>query len=398
MFNIFKIVFCISIGLILYVYFGYPLLLIVLSKFIKRPTKKGYIESTISLIIAVYNEERVIEDKIKNSLELDYPERKLQIIVASDGSTDKTNDIVEELIEHYSCNYELGSNEKDIYPEIILNVQAERKGKSAALNDTVLRVAKGDIIVFTDATTFLKEDAIKKLVRNFSDEKIGAVCGKIFFNNPYDSSISQNESLYWKYEEFLRKKESEIGVLPFVSGAFYGLRKHLYTPVKAGLPDDSVSPLGVYKKGYRAVFEEETVAYERSANTLNGEFKIKSRGVVREMGAIFSFKELLNPFKYPLLSWVLFAHRLLRWLVGFFLAGIFITNLFLLGGSFYNLTLGCQIIFYSLALIGFLFRKELRAWRVLTLSFYFCLVNTAAMWGIIQFLLGKNKAVWEPVR
>lgn len=236
------------------------------------------------------------------------------------------------------------------------------------------------------------------MTRNFTDERVGAVCGKIFFNNPDDSSISQSEGLYWRYEEFLRKKESAIGILPFVSGAFYGIRKHLYTPVREGLPDDSVSPLGVYKKGYRVVFEEEAVAYERMASTSEGEFRIKSRGVVRELGAILSFKELLNPVRYPLLSWILFSHRLLRWSVGFFLIGILIANLFLLSNSFYQLTLWCQIVFYSLALIGCLLRKGPQAWKIFTLPFYFCLVNAAAMWGIIQFVLGRKKAVWEPVR
>jgi cellulose synthase/poly-beta-1,6-N-acetylglucosamine synthase-like glycosyltransferase len=354
-----------------------------------RTKEKLKIMPSVTLIVAAHNEERVIKEKIENSLELDYPKDKLEIIVASDASTDRTNEIVRQ--------YEKMEN-TIAHPRVILNARTERKGKSVALNDTVMRVAKGDMVIFTDATTFLKGEAIKKLLRNFSDERVGAVCGKIFYTNPNDSSISRAEGIYWKYDEFLKRKESEIGVLPFVGGPFYGLRKELYTPVQPHLPDDSVSPLNVYKKGYRVVFEEEAVAYERLANTVNGEFRIKSRGVVREMGAIFSFKELLNPFKHPLLSWVLFSHRLLRWSVGFLLVAISIANLFLLSSTFYHLTLGCQIIFYTLALIGFLLRKGAWAWRVFTLPFYFCLVNTAAMWGIIQYVLGKKKPVWEPVR
>lgn len=374
--------------------------LVVLSIFIRSTAfNKDELVPTVSLIIAAYNEERIIKDKIKNCLELDYPKDKLEIIVASDGSTDKTNDIVEELIKHYSCNYDLGSNEKDIYPKIILNAQVERKGKSTALNDTVLRVAKADIIVFTDATTFLKEDAIKKLVRNFSDEKIGAVCGKIFFNNPYDSSISQNESLYWKYEEFLRKKESEIGILPFVSGAFYGLRRHLYTPVKAGLPDDSVSPLGVYKKGYRVVFEAEAVAYERLSSTADGEFRIKARGVVRELGSIWEFRTLLNPFKHFLISFVLIHHRILRYSIPFFLTILLILNLYLVLSDtvLYKIIFSMQVIFYGLALFKVFFGNNMKA-RIISLPYYFCLVNFAAFIGVMQFLLHQKYATWEPVR
>ena len=379
------------IFIVLYVYLGYPIFLKVFSFCKRQGILKGKCSPLVTQIIAAHDEEQVIEKKIENVLSQNHPNSKLQIIVASDASTDRTNEIVK--------NY----SNKDVE----LFDQKEHKGKSAALNYVVKNMAKGEIIVFNDATTFLKEDAIKKLVRNFSDESVGAVCGKIYFTNPDDSTVSQNEGMYWKYEEFLRKKESKIGAFPFVSGAFYGIRKHLYTPVSEGLPDDSVSPLGVYKKGYRVVFEGEAVAYEKMASTAEGEFRIKSRGVVRELGAILSFKELLNPIKYPLLSCVLISHRLLRWLVGFFLVFIFALNVFLLDKPFYTALFLIQIIFYIFASLGFLLKscqlpitnkQLLRVKRVLSMPFYFCLVNAAAMWGIIQFLLGKKKAVWEPVR
>lgn len=385
-----SLIFWVLVFIVIYDYVAYPFLLKILNNTRSVITTKFLIAyPSLTIIIAAYNEEKIINDKIKNTIELDYPQDKLEIIVASDASTDSTNEIVKK--------YEKAENDMN-RSRVVLNLQTERKGKSTILNDTVLRVAKGEIVIFTDATTFLKEDAIKKLVRNFSDVSIGAVCGKLSFVNQEDSSISKNEGFYWRYEEFLRKNESQIGVLPFVSGAFYGIRKHLYTPVKEGLPDDSVSPLSVYKNGYRVVFEEEAIAYEEMASTTEGEFRIKSRGAVRELGAILSFKELLNPFKYPMLSWVLFSHRLLRWSVGFFLIGIFLTNLMLLSSYIYRITLWCQIVFYSLALIGYLFTKGLRNWKIFALPFYFCLVNIAAMWGIIQFLFGKKTSVWEPVR
>jgi len=177
-------------------------------------------------------------------------------------------------------------------------------------------------------------------------------------------------------------------------------------PVAPHLPDDSVSPLVVYKKGYRVVFEKEAVAYERMASTAEGEFRIKSRGVIRELGAILSLKELLNPFEYPLLSWVFF-HRILRWSVGFFLIFIFALNIFLLDKLVYLGLFWIQGVFYLFASVGFLLefsqlsitnKQLLRAKRVFGLPFYFCLVNAVAMWGIIQFMMGKKKAVWEPVR
>ena len=384
-------VFWILTFVILYIYFGYPLLLEVLSLNKKHNKQKSENALKATLIVAAHNEEEVIREKIENSLSLDYPKDKLEIIVASDASTDKTNEIVREYANQ----------------GVMLNLQKEHEGKSAILNDTVLRVAKGEVIVFTDATTFLKIDALKKLLRNFYDEKVGAVCGKLSFVNQGDSSISQSEGIYWKYEEFLRRKESEMGILPFVSGAFYGIRRRFYTWVREDLPDDSVSPLGVYKKGYRVVFEEEAMAYERMVNTAEAEFRIKSRGVVRELGAILSFKELLNPFKHPLLSWVLFSHRLLRWSVGFFLIFIFALNICLADKSIYLALFLFQVIFYLFAFVGFLLESYqlaitnnqlLRVKRAFNIPFYYCVVNFAALCGIIQFLLRKKKAVWQPVR
>ena len=386
-------VFWILAFIIVYTYFGYPIFLKVLSLNKKQSTYKNENALKVTLIIAAHNEEEVIREKIENSLSLDYPKDKLEIIVASDASTDRTNEIVLEYANQ----------------GVILNLQEEHKGKSAILNDTVLRTARGEIVVFTDATTFLKPDALKKLARNFANTEIGAVCARLLFVNQEDSSISQTEGIYWRYEEFLRRKESEIGILPFVSGAFYGIRKHLYTPVREDLPDDSISPLSVYKKGYQVVFEEEAVAYEKMASTAGGEFRIKSRGGTRELGAILSFKELLNPFKYPLLSWVLFSHRLLRWSVGFFLVFIFALNVFLLDKLVYLPLFLIQVILYLFASIGFLLESYrlpitntsnplLQAKRIFSLPFYYCIVNFAALSGIIQFLLGKKKAVWQPER
>jgi len=386
-------VFWILAFIVLYTYFGYPILLKVLSLNKKQSKYKNENVVKVTLIIAAHNEEEVIGEKIENSLSLNYPKDKLEIIVASDASTDRTNEIVLEYANQ----------------GMILNLQEEHKGKSAILNDTVLRTARGEIVVFTDATTFLKPDALKKLARNFANFKIGAVCTRLIFVNQEDSSISRTEGIYWRYEEFLRRKESEIGILPFVSGAFYGIRKHLYTPVREDLPDDSISPLSVYKKGYQVVFEEEAVAYETMASTVGGEFRIKSRGVTRELGAILSFKELLNPFKYPLLSWVLFSHRLLRWSVGFFLVFIFALNVFLLDKPVYLALFLTQVIFYLFASIGFLLESYrllttntnnqlLQAKRIFSVPFYYCIVNFAALCGIIQFLLGKKKAVWQPER
>jgi cellulose synthase/poly-beta-1,6-N-acetylglucosamine synthase-like glycosyltransferase len=376
-----EIAFWVLIGIIGYVYCGYPLLLLILPKRAKKTQGQTNYTPTVTLIIAAYNEEKTMREKLKNTLKLDYPEDSLQIIVASDASTDKTDDIVREYASY----------------GIVLNRQDKRRGKSAMLNDTVLRLAKGEILVFSDATTILKQDAIKRVVENFSDPKVGAVCARIVFVNAADSFVAQSEGLYWRYEEKLRDLEGQVGVLPFVSGAFYGLRKELYMPVAPHLPDDSVSPLGVLEKGYYVVFEPEAIAYEKGPTTWESEFRVKSRGVVRELASILSFKSLLNPLRHPIVCLSLFCHRLLRWSVSLCLASAFVVNFFLVGEPLYTVTFGLQITFYFLAAIGYLSRRRPKQPRLLFLPFYYLMVNLAALWGIAQFIYGKRQATWQPV-
>ena len=371
--------FWLLILIIFFIYIGYPIFLGILSyKRIQNRIKKEYFPS-VTLIIAAHNEEQVIENKIESVLSQDYPKDKLQIVVASDASTDRTNQIV----RYYSQR------------GIELYDQKEHKGKSAALNYAVQNIARGEIIVFNDATTLIERDAIRKITSYFSDDKIGAVAGKLIFKNSAESTITENYSLYWRYEEFLRESESKIGYLPFVSGAFYAVRKRLYTPVAENLPDDSVSPLGVYKQGFTVAYAKDAVAYEAGAQDAGGEFRIKTRGVVRELSSILHFRGLLNPFKYPALSLVLISHRLLRWSAPIFLIALFLANIGLLGNPLYMAFFWMQISFYLLALCGLFIRKKI---RIVGLPFYFSLVNIAALWGIIKFLSGRKVATWKSVR
>jgi cellulose synthase/poly-beta-1,6-N-acetylglucosamine synthase-like glycosyltransferase len=374
-----EIAFWVLFSIVWYVHCGYPFLLFILPKRPKKRQKQTDNIPAVTLIIAAHNEEEVIAEKIENVLSLDYPKDKLQIVVASDASTDKTNEIVR--------NYSVKGIE--------LYEQKEHKGKSPALNHIIEKMAKGDIIVFNDATTLLEKDSIQKIVSYFSDDKAGAVTGKLIFKGSSDFTITENHGLYWRYEEFLKETESKVGYLPFVSGPFYAIRRNLYTPVLPHLPDDSVSPLGVYKKGFRVLYAKDAIAYETGAVDAIGEFKIKARGVVRELGSILHFKSLLNPFKYPMLFLVLISHRLLRWSIAFLLIAMFFVNLNLFGNLFFRVLFWIQVTFYFFAVCRLLIKGSN---RVMTLPFYYCLVNAAALWGIIQFLLGKKQAVWEPVR
>ena len=374
-----EFLFWILIFIIIYIYLGYPLLLLVLSRRKRWSRHKREYSPAITLIIAAHNEEEVIKEKIENVLAQDYPKNRMQVIVASDASTDRTNEI--------SRNY--------LDKGVELYDQKEHKGKSAALNHIVANMASGEIIILNDVTTMLEKDAIKNIIPYFLNNKIGAVAGRLSFKSSNNSAITENHGLYWEYEDFLRTKESDAGYLPFVSGAFYSIRKNLYTPVPEHMPDDSVSPLGAYKQGYSVVYAEDALAHETGANDAGSEFRIKTRGIVRELNSIFYFKELLSPFKNPVLSLVLISHRLLRWSVPIFLIVLFLATLHLIGNPLYMTFFWIQIFFYLLAVCGFLIKKNI---RIISLPFYFSLVNTAALWGIIKFLSGTKQSTWKSVR
>lgn len=377
------IFFWVFLILVVYVYFGYPFLLGLISVVASRKELriKGYFPQ-VSIIVAAFNEAAVIREKIENILAGNYPRDKMQIIIASDASDDGTDGIVKE----YATQ------------GIILYRQKQRFGKSRLLNDMVKNVAVGEILIFTDATTLFEKDAISNIAMCFSDENVGAAAARLIFKNFGDSTVAGNHGLYWRYETFLRKKEGSIGLLPFVSGAFYAIKKELYGEVKDGLPDDSVSPLSVLKQGKRVIFAENAGGYEQSPDRASGEFRIKVRGVVRELASIWKARELLNPFQYPLISFILLSHRLLRWSVPFFLAGLYVATICLLDHKLFYLMFWGQNVFYLLALSGIILRSKNCFSKVVSIPFYFCLVNFSAAVGVIKFIFGMRQSTWTPER
>lgn len=369
--------------LVIYVYFGYPFLLWLISVVASRKEFqiKGYCPR-VSIIVAAFNEVAVIREKIENILASGYPLDKMQIIISSDASDDGTDDIVKEYVVQ----------------GVLLYRQNQRFGKSQMLNEVVKNVAMGEILIFTDATTLFEKNAISKIVTHFSDENVGAAAARLIFKNFKDNAVSNNHGLYWSYETFLRRKEGNIGVLPFVSGAFYAIRKKFYVTVKDGLPDDSVSPLNVLKNKKKVVFSGEAIGYEKSAETASYEYKIKVRGIVRELASIWDVKMLLNPVQYPLISFILVSHRLLRWSVLFFLVGMYVATICLLDHKLFYLMFWGQNIFYLLALSGIVLGSKNYFSKIVGIPFYFCLLNFSAAVGIIKFIFGARQAVWDPVR
>jgi len=378
-----EVLFWIFILIITYVYFCYPFLLFILSKLRHASTiHKVEITPTVSLIVAAYNEEKVIGRKIENSLELNYPRDNLEIIIASDGSTDTTNEIVKQYADQ---------GVKLVALETI-------QGKSAVQNLAVSE-AHSDIIIFTDANVILQPDAVSKIVNNFGDEKIGCVVGKVTYLNEKDTSVSKGEGVYWQYELFLRKKESDLGNLAMGSGPIMAIRGELFEPIDPNVGEDFVLPVQVVIEGYRVIYEPEAVSEEiLFQDSPNSMFKSKMRIISKDLRGLVLNREILNPFLYPLYAWGLISHKLLRWLVPYFLILILIANPFLLPFHIYQIIFILQIVFYLSALTGYLWQRKAKLPFIFGIPFSFCLVNLAALVGVARFLMGKKSGQWEPVR
>jgi len=368
---------------VIYVYFCYPLLLIILSKL--RPAStihKVKIIPSVSLIIAAYNEEKVIAQKIENCLSLNYPMDRLEIIVASDGSMDRTNDIVR---SYQTLGVKLVALETN-------------RGKSTAQNKSMVE-AKNDIVIFTDANVILQPNVIRKMVRNFGEKKVGCVIGKVTYLNEEDTSISQGEGLYWRYELFVRKKENDLGNLAIGSGPIMAIRKELFKPLNPNVGEDFVLPIQGVIAGYRVIYEPEAISEEiLFQNFPISMFKSKVRIISKDLKGLIYNRGILNPLQYPLFSWGLISHKLLRWLVPYCLLLIFITNLFLLPFYFYQIIFILQNCFYLSALIGFFWQRRGKPPLIFGIPFSFCLVNLAALVGVAFFLMGRKYGQWETVR
>ena len=386
-----KAVFFLLVFVLFYIYFGYPILLFLISIFKKNKIKisEDYFPS-VSLIIAAYNEEKVIEEKIKNSLNIDYPKNKFEIIIFSDSSTDRTDEIV-----------------KKYKKEGIKLVRIEgRKGKTICQNE-VVKIAKGEIVVFSDANSMYESTAIKKIVRNFYDEKVGCVVGELKYGALSSINIVKGENVYWNYDKILKKLESKICSVVTGNGAIYGLRKSIYVTLERNMISDFIEPLEIFKKGFKIVYEPEAVAWENTAENSRKEFGRRIRIVTRSACSLLKNKylrELLNPFRYGIFSVQLLSHKVLRWFSGALMILIFIFNIFLLGKggfyNFYNLTMFGQGIFYILAIWGFINEIWLKrkSAKIPHVAFYFCLSCVAMLYGVVNAFKGKEMITWETDR
>lgn len=377
------VTFWLIVGFVLYAYFGYPLLLSIFTKLFNRSEKvdseNHYDWPQVSLLIAAYNEEKVINRKIDNCLALKYPQNRLNIWIASDGSTDGTNEIVRKYSQMY---------------ENIHLLEYPRSGKSGILNKA-LEELDSEIVVFSDANTEYASDAIKRLVSHFKNSNVGCVSGRLIYRNPGGIISGKGESLYWKYETMLKKMESKLGYVAGANGAVYAIRRELFEPFPPRtVNDDFTLSMRIVRKGYGSVYDDSVKVYEDVAPTMESEFRRHIRDGAGHYIAIIHLAGLLNPF-LGLRSFIYMSHRIFRWLVPFFLILLLAFNIILSNGLLYKFLLVFQCIFYFFAIIGWLCSKSLKIPFFLYVPFYFCNLNLALFLGFFKAISNKQKTTWE---
>ena len=366
--------------MIAYIYAGYPALVFFVGILHNRKIKKGAFEPHVTILIAAYNEESNIEATVRNKLGLDYPKEKLEIIVVSDGSTDRTDEIVKQYKQR----------------DVKLFRQEPRAGKTAALNMAVPK-AVGEILVFSDANSIYQSDVLLRLMQNFKDESVGYVTGKMIYDNPDGTTIGDGCTAYMKYENGLRNLETKLGSIVGVDGGIDAMRKELYQPMKPDQLPDFVLPLKAVEQGYRIVYEPTAILKEPGLSSPKDEYKMRLRVFLRALWALSDMRHLLTFTGSKLFAWQLWSHKGLRYLCFLFLLGAYLTNLALWSsGAFYKLFFILQDICYLGAIMSPLVDKNGRKSRVLYLLYYFVILNLASAHAFIKFLLRQKKVVWEP--
>jgi len=374
-----KFLFFLSFFLILYVYLGYPLLMFLAARTCRRKVGKKDIQPPVTVIITACNEEKDIAAKLENTLLLDYPEERLEIIVGSDGSVDGTNSIVRTFEQ---SGVKLIAFEKN-------------RGKTLTQNDCV-KEARNNLIVFMDAASICEKDALKKIAACFADARVGAVAGRIVYKTANESLVTESQGIYWQYEQALKRAESALGMLVGVDGPLYVVRKELYRDLPGEAVSDLMTPLLVREAGQWVVLEQDAICYEEPTKTTGEEQKTRRRVVARGFVGLFRYRSLLNPFKFPLLAWQIVSRKVLRWLVGLCFILMLISSFFLLDGLFYRAVFVCMILLLALAFIGL--KNPEQTNPLIAVPYYFLLVNWSALLGFFDFLRGKKIVSWKPVR
>lgn len=390
-----QILFWVLIAVVFYAYLGYGFVLYILVK-VKRiisPTKKWHDGQAgfpdVVFIVAAYNEEDYIEEKIKNCLNFDYPANNIEFWFVTDGSNDRTSS----LVEHYPTR-----------PGQVIKLfhSPERRGKIAAV-ERVMPFVKAPITIFTDANTNVNPMAIKNIVRHYNDPKVGAVAGeKRIALGEKGNATDAGEGIYWKYESLLKKWDSELYSTIGAAGELFSILTDQYRHVPSDtLIEDFVMTMGIAMRGYKIAYEPDAYAIETSSASIKEELKRKIRIAAGGLQAAWRLRSLLNPFKFGLLSFQYISHRLLRWTLAplalpiiFFLNWVMVVN----GERFYAVLFLLQCLFYLFALLGYVFEKRHMKIKAFFIPYYFCVMNYAMYRGFFRLMAGRQSVVWEKAK
>jgi cellulose synthase/poly-beta-1,6-N-acetylglucosamine synthase-like glycosyltransferase len=372
-----ELFFIISLFLSIYSYAVYPALLFAGATVFQTPWKREKSIPAVSIIVSAYNEEKDIGDKIRNALQLDYPEKQLEIIVSSDGSTDRTNEIVTGIRDS----------------RLVLRTFEDRQGKTACLNKVIPK-AKGDIILFTDANSMFEKDMLQNLVQNFADPGVGAVTGWTKYRNP--DSGEETTGLYARFEQKTKLHESMISSCVGADGAIFAIRKELYRPLGTNDINDFIIPLNIVKQAKRVILDPAVFCYEETTKGLQNIFKRQVRITTRTAWALRRNAELLNFFRYGSFSFFLLSHKMIRLLTPFFLLAALTANILIYDKSLlYTLTLWGQLLFFfaGIASLSGLIRGG-----VFSICKYFIITFSAQFIGCLRMAAGIEDVMWTPKR
>jgi cellulose synthase/poly-beta-1,6-N-acetylglucosamine synthase-like glycosyltransferase len=384
------LVFWVCLLLVAHTYLLYPIFLVLVSTLVqvgrdwrylrtrqdRRPRAVMETFPSVTLIVPAYNEETRLPDKLANLRALDYPADRLEVIFVSDGSTDRTNDILRAVED----------------PAIQTLVLPARSGKCNALNRAVA-AARHDILVLSDAATLFAPDAVRRLVRHFADARVGIVCGALQFEATTESR--KTEGVYWGYESMLRLMEGRLGVTLVASGAIYAVRRSCFPTLPADtLTDDLAVPLAVRRLGFRVLYDPEARATDFAASNVAGEF---TRRVRVATGSFRCLRDLLRTPMSPLTAFAFFSHKLLRWVLPFLLLGLLASSAVLWGEPLYRAVLIAQLLFYMWAALGFLGRRHMQGIRYALFAYYLLAIHIAYLVGFLHFLGGRREATWQRV-
>ncbi|MDQ2936449.1 MAG: glycosyltransferase family 2 protein [Acidobacteriota bacterium] len=377
-----EVLFWLSALALFYTYVGYPLLLTLVSVLRPRLVCRSHYEPFVSVVITAYNEERDLAAKLENTLALDYPPELLEILVTSDCSTDRTDEISREFATR----------------GVRLHRQLARLGKTAAQNAAV-ELARGDVILFSDATTLYQPNVLRMMMPNFADRTVGCVAGRLIYVDPADSTVGRGARSYWNYETFIKRRESRIGSLIGASGCLYAVRRTAYVALYHEACSDFIIATKMVEQGLRTIYEPNAVCTEETNGQLQKEMRMRVRVIAQTFTDLWRHRAMMNPFRSGFYAVQLLSHKVMRYAVPHLLITMLVASAILAPGSrFYLIVLTLQLGCYLSAFVAWALDRAGVRNRLLALPQYFLLTNVASLIACYQFLRGERYARWEPIR